>query len=360
MKDYGGLIWILGILFSCLPAIAEQPLRFCDIIEDNDAAAPVEQNLEAARVLERIQSDWNLPATAAAVAAQRLEAEGDDMPEKVVGHLRWVIRNSDGESERIAFWLLDELGLGGRADVADQFIAGLYDEQASVRRISADGLRVAPSSKRLEAWRALIDRLPKTGSPGEHHAVLDSLERLASPDLKGGSDILLAEFTAGPPDGVSDGLLEAWKAKAAAALIGVLGPEQALAEFRKLDLDDPVERIATAGALEALAIYAGENFPELDPERRDRLRDILRDYGIDLLAKDDTFERAARNGDVREGVGSLFVVVLGLGEPRAEDVRAISAVMDAAVRVEPLETRAAKMFSSIKTLLEREEFREAR
>jgi hypothetical protein len=344
-----------------LPAIAEQPLRLCDIVEDNDVAAPVEQNLEAAQVLERIQSDWNLRATDAAVAAQRLEAEGDDMPDKVVGHLRWVIRNNDGEPERTAYWLLNELGLGGRADVADQFIAGLNDEQASVRRTSADGLGVAPSSKRPEAWLALIGRLPKTSYPGAHHSVLDSLEQLASPDLKGGSDILLAEFKAGPPDGVSDGLLKEWKAKVAAALIGVRGPEEALAEFRKLDLDDPVERIATAGALQALTIYAGENFPEMDPERRDRLRDLLRDYGIDLLAKDDTLENAERNGDVRKGVAYLFVwAVLGQGEPRAQDVRAISAAVDAAVRVEPLETRAAELFSAIRTLLERKEFREAR
>ena len=318
-------------------------------VEDNAAAATVQEDPATTRALERHRTDPYF--TLDAVAKELRSADGD-VPDEVIGHLLWAIRANTGNKVEL-YYLLRALQAGGRADVADQFLEGLHDSDAKVRSAAENGLSSAPSSRRMRAGLALIDRLRREDTdPGEYHTILGSLEQLASPALKSKSSDLLSEFKSGRAKDVPEGQFAAWKSKTATVLIGVLGPEEALATFRTMmDLDDPLERVATAGAVEALTVYAGENFPEMDPKRRDALRDLLRDYGIDLLAQDDTVEKAKRNTAVREAVAYLFVPVIGIGGRRPTDVTTISAALEAAVRVESPGTRVEEMFSSLQTVL---------
>ena len=319
-------------------------------VEDNEAAATVQEDPATTRVLERHRND---PYVTIDAVAKELRNANGDVPDEVIGHLLWAIRTNK-ENKADFYYLLDVLKAGGRADVADQFLEGLHDSDPKVRIGAESGLSSAPSSRRTRAGLALIDRLRSEDTdPGEYHAILGSLEELASPALESKSSELLSEFKRRRPKEVPEGQFAAWKSKTATVLIEVFGPEEALATFRTMmDLDDPLERVATAGAAEALTGYAGENFPEMDPTRRDLLRDLLRDYGIELLAQDDTVEKAKRDTAVREAVAYLFVPVIGIGGRRPADVSTISAALEAAVRVEPPGTRVEEMFSALQSMLE--------
>ncbi len=347
----------LILLLNCLPVMAG-PTQSCAVAEDNSASAPVQEHRVTAAVLERLQSDRTFTVRAAA-AQLREAAADDDALNEVVGHLRWAIRNSDGEPRATAYDILEAMSLGGRADVAEQFIAGIEDVQQHVRQASAMGLRMAPSGKRDAAGTAVFDRLGREADPDVYHSLLDSLTVLASPTHKSRVDELRKVLSMEQPAGmvpdhwaqwrVPDHF-EEWKFKAARAVINVIGPADAIALFRDLDVAKPGERFAIEGAVRALAVYAMEHFtPEMDPGRRDGLRDLLRDYGVPLLSQESA-EEAERDARVRSAVVTkLFPVVLGRPEFwRPGDVDQIRSVLVAAL---PKERDGSKVAGEINRLL---------
>ncbi len=330
MKHYSCLLMLLSL---CIPAMAEQSLPSCGIIEDNDASAPVQEHLPTAQVLERIRTDRTL--TVSAATAQLFETAGDGVLDDVVGHLRWVIRNDHGDAERTAYWLLREMKVGGRADVADEFIAGLENEQAEVRSASASGLIIVPSSKRAAAGFALIDRLGKEGDESVYHAVLNALPLVVSPAHKSRVGALRAVLSQDRTSDARPGLIVDWKTEAATAIINILGPEEAIKLFGDLDPSKSGERFGIEGAAVALTMFGGENFTDMDSARRDVLRDLFRTYGVGLLAQDSR-EEAERDARTREAAMHLFMVVLGPPKKgwRDVDVSEIRTALQIAVSYE--------------------------
>jgi len=319
------------------------------VVENNEASAALKQDPATARVLDRLQNDSYFSIK---TAAAELVGVHTAVPDEVIGHLRWAIRSGTGSKLKL-YYLLNELKADGRADVADQYLEGLADGDPKVRTASADGLGAAPSGKRQVASSALLDLLSSESDPSVYHMALTSLARVAGPEIKARVEDLTAVLKEDPPAGTPIQLFIAWKAHAAAAMIAVLGPEEAVLRFRGLDLNNPTELAVSAGALQALTIYAGEQLGTMDPERRNRLGDVLRQYGIDLLAKATTSEEAAQHSSVREAVPSLFWMTLGR-KLRPEDATAISTALEAALRVEPPGTVAERNFSDLLRILEGE------
>jgi len=82
-------------------------------------------------------------------------------------------------------------------------------------------------------------------------------------------------------------------------MIDILGPEEAIPLFGRLDLSKTGERLGIEGAVMALTMFGGERFPDMDPARRDKLRDLYREYGIGLLSQESR-EEAERDSRGQE------------------------------------------------------------
>jgi hypothetical protein len=283
-----------------------------------------------------------------------------------------VIRNNEGEPEATAYRLLKAVGVGGRADVADQFIAGLGDEQKSVRWASASGLINAPSSRREAAGFALLDRLEKEleveTDESVYRTILRALAQVASPAHKSRVGALRAALTQDrtsevetaallaattgrkDPKIVAGDLVVAWKTEAASALINILGPEEAIQLFKQLDASKTGERLGIEGAVMALTMFGSGQFNEMDLARRDELRDLFRKYGIGLLSQESR-EEAERDSRVRTAVVTgLFSVALGPPKHwRQED---LSEVQPALTHALTLESQGSKVGEAIFSMLD--------
>jgi hypothetical protein len=117
----------------------------------------------------------------------------------------------------------------GRADVAEQFIMGLDDQQQSIRAVSAEGLKMAPSRKHDKAATALFDRLRAEDDSSVYHSLLESLTAVATRAHNGRVGDLMAVLTQEHPRMEIPPLqFVEWKNKAARTVIRILGPENAI------------------------------------------------------------------------------------------------------------------------------------
>lgn len=300
----------------------------CAVVEDNNASSELRVHAPTAQVLERLNTDRTFTVSAAATQLKAVQGEGLD---NVIGHLRMTATVGTGEKRAQAYEVLFAMSVGGRADVADQFTAGLNDSEERARLASARGLRLAPSGKKAKVGRALLDRLAESDTPSVHQATLGSLALVATPALQDRASEIEAVLKQDPPaDVVPDRQVEL-RSKAATAVIRVRGFDDATAVFRTLDPDTSGERYGIEGALRALSDFALAHLPDDDPERDGQLRSGLRDFGVGVLAH--TNEKAEQTTRVRRTVVQfLFPAVAReyLSEWRSEDAVAIrSALVEA-------------------------------